>query len=1051
MSPQEKKMKKRQVKVLVISASPVFSGDVEKEKEEELLLDSILGLGLDYGELYVEMPDPVQRTVTEISRYLKHRKPDVLVVVAHAYENSGGKTVFGFCEADGSLDEVTPKKLAAAVEESGHVPGVVMLWNHPEKHRESMLSEAAKQVHNAGVPRVIGFKKSLSTDAAREFSGAFIRAVCEKQTVTGAFEAGKRAIGQGETKRLENDRNHRPIDEHLSPVLYRQGKPFNISENAGPAIKTALPDTHPLTGSAYRSYGFVGRSSELRAIFKHIDDGQTAVVIHGDGGTGKSAVLTRTVSLLKPGKFIPILFRGEVSAEIVLEQIADAASKKGVKDAETIFESPVPYKDKLDKLFEPFIFKYKLLLIFEDFGVNQDAQGNFRNDRLKELITYFKDELKRGGQEKDESGKNDKNDKNDKKPLMLFASRYPIPKFPSVRLEPLPQLPFRQLIAQFPALRRLGGKDLKYLYFEIGGYPRAVQWLDALARHHFGSKPFKWEELRQTVPDLTHRIMHKESETADFSYLLVQPLLELLNDSQRRILDVFSLFRGDVPARALAPFGIDVSPKDRALFHELGLASYINKEKIYQVPRVAARAIYDRIGDNARKKYHLDAAGFFRQTGKDKTEKTITVDTEQGKQTAAIRPHDRNDIEARYHLLEAGEVLEALRLTAGMDTYYTAVGFPQLAFDLVKDIEPHADALQDPERLSVHQRLGFFYAVFSKFDDALAQQKTALEITERLGNPETVAMTHQQIAMIYEAQAKYPESLPHFEHVLQFYREKNNIPLVAKQLDKIGMLLKMGGDYEKAHEKYLEAEKINRESGDKKELAQSLEQLGRIHDEQGKFDEGLDYYRQSLAIREEIDDQPGVAVIVHQMGNVNFFRGDLDTAFPLYQRALKINKETNNPKSAGYSQGQIGLIWQRRSDIEKALENFRQSLAFFEEAKEEKGIAASNHQIGRILESQNKPDEALNHYQKALETRERTGDLLGAAITYGQLGMLYYQKEEYQQAMKYSTQAYAIFTRYNSPNADLARNNMLRLKQKLPKETFEAVLAEFNIKTEGKT
>jgi hypothetical protein len=74
--------------------------------------------------------------------------------------------------------------------------------------------------------------------------------------------------------------------------------------------------------------------------------------------------------------------------------------------------------------------------------------------------------------------------------------------------------------------------------------------------------------------------------------------------------------------------------------------------------------------------------------------------------------------------------------------------------------------------------------------------------------------------------------------------------------------------------------------------------------------------------------------------------------------------------------------------------------------------------------------------------------MLGAAITYGQLGMLYYQKEDYESALRYSTQAFAIFSRYGSPNADLARKNMLRIRAHLPKEKFDAVLKEFNIKTE---
>jgi len=72
---------------------------------------------------------------------------------------------------------------------------------------------------------------------------------------------------------------------------------------------------------------------------------------------------------------------------------------------------------------------------------------------------------------------------------------------------------------------------------------------------------------------------------------------------------------------------------------------------------------------------------------------------------------------------------------------------------------------------------------------------------------------------------------------------------------------------------------------------------------------------------------------------------------------------------------------------------------------------------------------------------------LGLAITYGQLGLLFYDKEEYETSLRYSVQAYAIFTRYGSPNVQLARQNMLRLQSKLPKETFEKILEEYHVKT----
>lgn len=1016
--------------VLAISATPVHTDDVEREKEEELILDSLMSLDFEPGWCNLEMPDGVQSTMTEIHDYLKSREPHVLFLLAHGYKNCSGNIMLAFEEDDGSLNEVTPKKLAQIILSSDHVPGVVILWNHPVKHRELLLADVAKKLQNAGIPRVIGFRKALSPEAAREFTTALFCALKKKQNVRDAFEAAKHAISTGEQKRLKKDPNWRPVEEEQSPQYYSTGELYVIADHLDTSREITRPLTRWMAGPDYTNRGFIGRGPIIRSIFQHIDNGETAVVIHGNGGVGKSALLTRVVALLKPGKYLPILFQGSLSAETILETIARAATDKGIKDVSSIFTSPIPYKEKLEKLLETFVYKFKLLLLFDDFDLNQDTEGKFLNERVKELLLYLKDELKNKG------------------PLMLFATRYPLPKFTSVELQPLTWLDFRKLVARTFALCRLSGKDLKCFYFEMGGYPRAVQWFDTIARHGYGPGPVKWEDLRERVPGLTERILHKESETADLSYLLIDRLLELLDNRQRDILHALSLYRGEVPMAALAAHGVDVSLKERKSMEQAGLLEYFKTRRLFQVPRLLAQAVLSRIPEDQLKKIHLVAASFLRNSQGEKAEITLTVKTEKGEETIQVLPFDQNDIEARYHYLEAGDVVTALELTKGMDGYYSRIGYPQLGFDLLNDLEKHVAALTIDNQLWLRQRLGMFYSLFGKLDEALKQYESALGIFQSLGNTRSSAWCHGQIAMLYEARAKYEEAVPHFEKSLEIHEQLGDQQVVAQRLDQLGMIYKRDGKYAEAGEKYRRAEKINRELGNKKSLASNLEQLGRIDDEQGKFDEGLDYYRQSLALREELGDKPGIATLVHQMGNVSFFRGNLDEAFGLYERSLEINKEINNSKGAGYSQGQIGLIWQRRGHIDEALKHFQESLAFFEKADEKKGIAASHHQIGRILESKEDRENALTHYEKALEIRENSGDLLGAAITYGQLGMLFFFKEEFETALRYSAQAYAIFTRFGSPNADLARNNMLRLRQKLSQETFDAILTQYNIKTE---
>ncbi|UCH98559.1 MAG: tetratricopeptide repeat protein [Candidatus Aminicenantes bacterium] len=770
--------------------------------------------------------------------------------------------------------------------------------------------------------------------------------------------------------------------------------------------------------------GLIGRRHILKKIHQEIEKQEPAIVLKGPAGVGKSFILTRVIDDLKKKKYDILMIRGLTSAEMVLKKIAQKAAEKGIKEAEGIFASPVEYKEKLKKLLENFIYKKKLLLVFEDFDENQTTEGEFLNERLKELILYLKDELK----EKDS--------------LMIFSTRDEIPKFTPIEIEPFTWLEFLKLISRTFTLKRLKEKALKSFYFEMGGFPRAVELFDIIAHHEFGTAHFDWPGLRERVPTLRERILHKDSETADFSYLLIEALLGYLKENQRQLLNTICIYRGPVAQEALNVQHREIKPGDRKKLEKLSLINYLPRQGLYHVHRLTAQVVRSRLEENEQKQKHLAAAKYFQGLCPKADPVSGAANEDRPGQE-----YDENGLEARWHYIEAGDIDTAMSMTFGMDYYFSRIGFPQFAFDLVREMERYASETTGEQQIHLRLRLGTFYSIFGKLDDALTQHEACLKLHESRQDTRGIALNLGQMGLIYEAKGKYDEALEKYQKSLQAYEKINDPVEIARRLDQIGSILKRQGNYDEAFEKYQRALKINRELNNQKEISANLEQLGRIHDEQGKFDAALDYYKESLAIKETIDDKPGIASIVHQRGNVYFVKGNLDEAFSQYQRSLKIKQEIKDHKGAGYSLGQIGLIYQRKGKTDEALKQFTKSLKNFEKADEQKGIAASHHQIGRIYENKGDREKALTHYEKALELREKLGDMLGAAITYGQLGMLYYQKEEYETALRYSTQAFAVFSRYGSPNAELARKNMLRIRDKLPQEKFNQILNEFNIKT----
>jgi len=1031
--PAKTQKSAKQIKILALITAPQSSGGIDIEKETERIIDTFTPL--DAKQVFLSFPDPIIDTLTFIKERLQSKVYDILLLGVHTFKNQKGKTVLVLSGEDGSPMEIESKKFAQEIITLYHPSPIplLILWPPQDAHNESNPMETAKSFHKSGIS-TLTFKKPLSPEAAIDVTPAFLEAILSKKDINQAVAEGIQAINLGEAKRLQSNPHWRPLKEAENVQLLLSGIPRSLADFSPFSLSHQWPQSH-IDTPVVPELHIVGRQQILRQIYREIGQGESVIYLKGPAGVGKSTLLTHMVHHLLEKKYKLITFRGKLSAELFLRQIALIASEKGFKEAETIFEAPKEYKEKLEKLLEGFIYKSKPLLVFEDFHENQDSEGEWVNPRLKELLVYLKEQFK------------------EKNGVMLFASEYILPKFPHLDVEPLTWPEFLKLINHTTKLRLLGKKSLQQLYFEIGGYPRAILWLDLMALNIFPKENtgFEWQQLRNHIPNLSERIMHKESETADLSYLLVEPLFKLLSPKQQTILTTLSLYKGWVSEDTLAAHQVVIDRHDRRSLEDIGFLQGMKQKKqwSYILPRLVAQTVYFRFPEKERQQLHLKAGQYFETLSPpaDITQKDFSPEqfTAVGIDRACF---ERNLLEARHHYLEANQLQKVMNITSALDQYFTGIGFPQYAYDLLMEIEKFSDDFEEKSRLWLFNRLGIFCALFGKLDEGIKYHEAALTIHRSLGDSQGMTFNQSQIAMLYEAKGKYREALRYYEESLPGIEALKDKGILALRREKMGLLYKMEGDYEKSKEQYHLALKLNQEQHKQKEISVNLEQLGRLFDEQAKFDEALDYYRQSLAIKEKIDDKAGLAGLIHQMGNVYFFRGNLDTALEQYQRALALNLELDNAKGAGYSQGQIGLIMQRQGNIDEALQHFEESLKHFEKAEESKGIAAGHHQIGRILESRGDIENALSHYEKALEFREKNNDMLGAAITYGQLGMLYLQKEEYEKALRYSTQAYAIFTRFGSPNADLARNNMLRLRPHLTKETFEAILTEYNIKIE---
>lgn len=106
---------------------------------------------------------------------------------------------------------------------------------------------------------------------------------------------------------------------------------------------------------------------------------------------------------------------------------------------------------------------------------------------------------------------------------------------------------------------------------------------------------------------------------------------------------------------------------------------------------------------------------------------------------------------------------------------------------------------------------------------------------------------------------------------------------------------------------------------------------------------------------------------------------------------------------------------------------------------DEQLLARIQSELGNIAYLQGEYSEARRLYGQSLEIEERLGDQSGRASTLGQLGLLAYEQGDFENALKYSVQAYILFDSLHSPFRDLAQRMIARIRNHMDEATFTAL------------
>lgn len=182
--------------------------------------------------------------------------------------------------------------------------------------------------------------------------------------------------------------------------------------------------------------------------------------------------------------------------------------------------------------------------------------------------------------------------------------------------------------------------------------------------------------------------------------------------------------------------------------------------------------------------------------------------------------------------------------------------------------------------------------------------------------------------------------------------------------------------------------------------------------------------------------------LIHNLGILLQNRGDYQAALHQYEKSLKIAEELGNRTNMARSLHEIGNIHNMQGDYQAALDQYEKSLKIFEEFGDSAGVASSLNNIGAIHHDRGDYPAALEQYERSLKIEEKIGARDGMARSLHQIGRIHHVREAYQEALEMYIKSLTIFSELQSPDAQEAIKNLIKLRTQWGAEHFDAAWKE---------
>lgn len=273
-----------------------------------------------------------------------------------------------------------------------------------------------------------------------------------------------------------------------------------------------------------------------------------------------------------------------------------------------------------------------------------------------------------------------------------------------------------------------------------------------------------------------------------------------------------------------------------------------------------------------------------------------------------------------------------------------------------------------------------------------------------------------ELAHLYRSLGDLERAESSFRKMLEISERLGQLDGIAVAYTNLGLIHETRGDLTEAERMYTQSLLIDQRLGRLEGIAGDYGNLGIIREMRGESDEAEKMLCKSLEIYEHLGQREGIANANGNLAAIYLKRGDLDKAEEMIGKALRIDEELGRLEGMASHYGNLGLVYQKRGDLDNAEKMHIKSLEIDQRLGRLEGIASQYGNLGQVCQARGDLDAAEKMHNRAVEINQKLGQLENLARGYINLGSVFRARGDITKLRAYWERALALFQKIGMEN-----------------------------------